>query len=143
LVAALGHPEVGAFLTAPDVTTVEAMHARIDRLLAGPEDRSERWLNYVLLSEGVVIGRIEASIYDETWSEIAYLVGPAYQRRGYAREAVRWLLAQLPPEVWAAIQPANVRSIALVEALGFSRQAVPPTRPLGSYDVGDGVWALL
>jgi RimJ/RimL family protein N-acetyltransferase len=137
LVAALGHPDVARFLTGPDVTTVEAVHARIDKR---PRDPRERWLNFAIVLDGVVIGRLEASLYDDgAWAEIAYLVGPAYQGRGYARETVRWLLDHIGCETWVAIHPANARSIALVEALGFVHRETPPARPLGSYDPGDVV----
>jgi RimJ/RimL family protein N-acetyltransferase len=140
MVAALGHPAVARFLTGPDVTTVDALHARIGKLALGPRDPHERWLNFAILLEGIVIGRLEASLYDDsTWSEIAYLVGPAYQRQGYAREAVCWLLDHIACETWVAIHPANARSIALVEALGFTHRETPPARPLGSYDPGDVV----
>jgi ribosomal-protein-alanine N-acetyltransferase len=141
LVEALAHPEVAAYLPAPDATTVEAMHARIDRLATPPA--GESWLNFAILRDGVVIGRLEATSYG-AWAEIAYLVGPAYQRQGYAREAVRWLVDHLRGlgvvEVWAAVHRDNARSIALLEALGFSRS--DPTRPLGSYDTGDVVYLL-
>jgi RimJ/RimL family protein N-acetyltransferase len=87
--------------------------------------------------------RLEATSYG-AWAEIAYLVGPAYQHRGYAREAVRWLVDHLRAngvvEIWAAAHPDNARSIALLEALGFSRAA--PARQIGSYDPGDVVYML-
>jgi RimJ/RimL family protein N-acetyltransferase len=142
LVEALAHPEVATYLEEPDATTVAAMHARIDRIATPPA--GEWWLNFAMLRDGVVIGRLEATSYG-AWAEIAYLVGPAYQRRGYAREGVRWLVEHLRGlgvrEVWAAVHPGNARSIALLEAVGFS-PADPMTRPLGSYDAGDVVYML-
>src|SRR5690242_6007277 len=94
LIAALRHDEVDRYLAAPDVTTAAALHERIDRLARGPDDARERWFNAALrrLDDGVVIGRLEASIHGG-WAEIAYLIGPAHQRRGFAREAVGWLVA--------------------------------------------------
>jgi RimJ/RimL family protein N-acetyltransferase len=127
------------------VTTVAALHERIDRCARGPERPGERWYNFALLrvDDGTVIGRLEATSYG-AWAEIAYLLGPAAQGRGYAREGVRWLLDHLRgdgvTEFWAAVHPANARSIALLVALGFRR--CEPERPLGSYDPGDVVFAL-
>jgi RimJ/RimL family protein N-acetyltransferase len=141
LVDALAHESVAAYLPGPDVTTIEALHARIDRLALGAP--GELWLNFVIrrADDGVVIGRLEATSYG-AWAEIAYLVGPAYQRRGFAREAVRWLVGQLcaagAREIWAAVHPANAPSIALLAALGFVE--TEPVRPLGSYDSGDRVF---
>lgn len=148
--AALSPAEVARFLTGPDVTTVAALHDRIDHLLQGPADPDERWLNVVMRrDDGAIIGRLEASMHRAghggSWAELAYLVGPAYQHRGYAREGVRWLVDHLAgegiTELWAAIHAANARSIAVVEALGFVREHVPPARKLGSYDPGDVVYA--
>lgn len=154
LVAALGHASVSAYLGAPDVTTAAALHARIDRLARGPARAGERWFNFAIRrrEDGVVIGRLEATTYDAgdagdagAWCELAYLIGPAFERRGYAREAVGWLLAGLDAagvvEQWAAVHPANARSIAVVAALGFAARATPPARPLGSYDPGDAVFS--
>ncbi len=141
LFAALDHPEVAQYLSAPDVTTLEAVHARIDRLARGPANSDEIWLNAAIRrsDDGAIVGRLEASMYG-AWAELAYLIGPTYQRRGYGREAVRWLIAELRSrgvvELWAAVQPGNSPSLALLEALGFTRQA-ELARPLGSYDPGD------
>ena len=61
-------------------------------------------------------------------------------------EATRWLIdfarSQGTADLWAAVHPLNVRSIRLLERLGFVEQPVPPTRPLGSYDEGDVVFLL-
>jgi RimJ/RimL family protein N-acetyltransferase len=139
LFAALADPAVSQFLTAPDVTTLEALHARIERLAHAPVGQT--WLNFVMRRDGVIIGRLEATCYDG-WAEIAYLVGPAYQRQGYGREGVRWLLDRLRErdidEVWAAVLPGNARSIRLLDALGFAPAA--RARPLASYDDGDLVF---
>ena len=144
LVAALADPSVGAFIGGPDVTTVEALHARIDRLARGPGRPGERWLNFAVRvrATGVIAGRIEATVYG-SWAELAYLLGPAWGGQGYAREAVAWLIAQLRAagvaEVWAAVHPDNARSIRLLEALGFV-EAARGGRALGSYDPGDRVF---
>ena len=141
LVEALAHPAVGRFIGGPDVTTVDALHARLDRLARGSGRPDEIWLNFAVrrADDGVVLGRLEATTNGD-WAEIAYLLGPAHQGRGYAREAVRWLIEALGAaaidEVWAAVHPDNLRSIRLLEALGFTRRSTT-TRELGSYDPGD------
>ncbi|MFT3692367.1 MAG: GNAT family N-acetyltransferase [Kofleriaceae bacterium] len=134
LFAALSPPETHRYLSQPDVTTLEALRDRIDRLVHGPAS----WINYVVLVDGVIVGRLEATRYDD-YAEIAYVIGPAYQRRGYGREGVRWLVDVLATECWASIHPDNARSIHLVETLGFTRQPTPPARPLSSYEEGDVV----
>ncbi|HVV86705.1 MAG TPA: GNAT family N-acetyltransferase [Kofleriaceae bacterium] len=143
LVAALGHAEVARHLPAPDVTTVEALRERIAHLQRDAP-AGEVWLNFAVRRRvgGDVIGRIEATRHRD-WAEVAYLVGPAYQRRGYATEAVGWLVERLAAsgagEVWASVQPANAASRALLARLGFV-EGEPGARPLGSYDPGDVVF---
>lgn len=149
LVAALDHPSVGEYIGGPDVTTVEAMVERIARLSAGPgpDWPDEVWWNFVArrADTGVIIGRVEATTYGD-WGEVAYVFDPTATGSGYATEATRWLIdfarSQGAADLWAAVHPLNVRSIRLLERLGFVEQPVPPTRPLGSYDEGDVVFLL-
>jgi RimJ/RimL family protein N-acetyltransferase len=145
MVAALADPSVARFIGGPDVTTVEALHARLDHLHAGPPPgRDERWLYFTVRrrEDGAIIGRVEATRHPD-WAEIAYLIGPAYQRRGYACEATAWLLAQLTAagvrEAWATIHPDNVASRGVLARLGFALRT-QWSRPLGSYDPGDDVF---
>jgi len=146
LVAALGDPQVGAYLGGPDVSTEAAMHDRIDRLAEGPGPGhpDERWHNFAVrrVPDGAVLGRIEATTYGD-WAEIAYVFGPATWGQGYATEATQWLLVWLHDrgvtELWAAVHPDNNRSVRLLLRLGFEQLAVP-TRPLGSFDDGDLVF---
>ncbi len=147
LVAALDHPEVGAYIGGPDVTTVDALVERIARLAAGPgpDWPEEVWWNFVVrrADSGAVVGRVEATTYGG-WGEVAYVFGPASWGAGYATEAMRWLIefatAQGAAELWAAVHPLNDRSIRLLARLGFTAQPTPPSRPLGSYDEGDVVF---
>ncbi|MGB8858218.1 MAG: GNAT family N-acetyltransferase [Ilumatobacteraceae bacterium] len=146
LVAALDHPEVGLYTGGPAVTTVEAMHERIDELAAGPgpDLPEDNWWNWAVLrsSDRLVMGYIQATGYG-SWAEVAYVFGPTTGGQGYATEAVQWLVGHLAergmPESWAAVHHANASSIRLVERLGFQRVA-EPTRQLGSYDDGDLVF---
>jgi len=144
LFAALDDPRVGEFIGGPDVTTVEALRDRIERVAAGPPaDRpDERWLNYVvrLRRDATVVGRLEATIHGD-WAEVAYVFAPAHWGLGYATEGTRWLMdhlmtARQMTELWAAVHPHNERSTALVERLGFVVRA-QPRRGLASYDDGD------
>jgi RimJ/RimL family protein N-acetyltransferase len=143
LVAALADPSVARFIGGPDVTTVDAMHARITDLRAAPPP-GVQWWNFAVRrrDDGEIIGRIEATLHDE-WVEIAYLIGPAFQRRGYASEATTWLLAELAAagvrEAWATIHPDNVASRGVLFRLGFTPCAQWST-PLQSYDPGDHVF---
>jgi RimJ/RimL family protein N-acetyltransferase len=147
LVAALADEAVGRYIGGPAVTTVEALHERIDRLHAGPgpDWPDERWWNFVVrrLDDGRIIGRVEGTTYGD-WGEVAYLFDPVVWGHGYATEATKWLMGCLRSlgagELWAAVLPPNTRSIALLARLGFEPAPTPPSRPLGSYDDGDLVF---
>lgn len=151
LFAALDDPRVGAFIGGPDVTTLEALRERIDRLLAGPpaDWPEDRWLNWVMrrADDPTVIGRLEATTYPDRWAEVAWVLGPAHWGQGFATEGARWLLDHLGAdlgigEIWAAIHPNNAASIRMIERLGFEPRPTPPARPLGSYDDIDLVFAI-
>jgi RimJ/RimL family protein N-acetyltransferase len=145
LFAALDDPAVGTYIGGPDVTTVEALEARIVALTAGPglDRHPERWHNAVVMlrSDGHIIGRVEATSYGD-WAEIAYVFGPRWSGHGYATEAVRWLIDDLHrqgiDELWAAVHPDNDRSLRLLGRVGFVVVA-EPERSLGSFDDGDVV----
>jgi hypothetical protein len=163
--AALDHPDVHRFLLAPDVTTLDALRARIERLSADPSpapasERSEtgggdgsaggagggapraieRWWNFAvrLRADHLVIGRLEATTYGD-WGEIAYVFGPRWWGQGLATEAGAWLVRHLADhgaaELWAAVHPDNTASQRLLARLGFHGAA--PARPLASFDPGD------
>lgn len=141
LAAAVADPTPGARALWDEPATVDATLGRIAHLARGPSDPRQRWFNFVMrrLDDAVVIGRLEATVYDG-WCEIAYLLGTAHQRQGFAREGVQWMLDQLAaagfPEAWAAIHPENFGSIGLVRALGFV-VGDPAVRSPASYEAGD------
>jgi RimJ/RimL family protein N-acetyltransferase len=139
MVAALADVRVSTYIGGPTATTDQAIRERIDRVLRGPTELGERWLNFAVrrIDDGVVIGWLEATVYDDGWAEIAYVFGAAFWGHGYASEGLRWLIDELATdEIWAAVHPDNARSIALLHRLGFVQRAAP-ARPLGSYDPGD------
>lgn len=147
LFAALDDDRVGRYIGGPDVTTVDALRARIELLAAGaPAESGETWLNWAVRladAERPVIGRIEATLHDGI-AEIAYVFGPAWWGRGYATEATTWLVDVLAARhdvasLWATVDPANTSSTRLLERLGF-RRVEAPTPSLLSYDPGDDVF---
>lgn len=88
-------------------------------------DGTERWLNWVLrTSEGDVVGYLQATVRAGRQAEIAYMLGPAYWRRGYATTACGLMLAELREtygveRVTATLDPQNSASLALLRKLGF------------------------
>lgn len=145
LFGALDHEAVGRFIGGPDVTTPEALLARIGRVRSGPPaEREETWLNYAVLADGVVVGRVEATLHDDI-AEIAYLLGPAFWGRGHATAATAQLLVILEQRqvgtAWACVQPGNLPSAGVLTRLGFREEPASAAPPLLSHDLGDRVFS--
>lgn len=111
--------------------SVEALENRYRVLSsrASPDGR-EAWLNWAMrlrVSDDYV-GLLEATVYEDRTSEVAYTVFVPFQRRGFAFEGcgrmIRHLVEDYEVEVVAAeIDTRNTASIALVESFGFERVA--------------------
>ena len=142
---------VGRYLGGPDVTTVEATVARIESVNAGPgPEWDEEWLNWAVLSNGTVIGRVEATLRHDTQqpgvAEVAYVFGPRWWGKGYATESTAWMIGHLAEvfgvrQYWATVDPRNTASIHLLERLGFTVTDLPEFG-LESFDEGDLVFVL-
>jgi RimJ/RimL family protein N-acetyltransferase len=142
--AALADPAVHRFIGTSGPWTVEAVRARLERVAAGPPaGSSEVWLNYAVRREARLVGRLESTVHGRL-AEIAYLFDPAVSGRGYATEAVQWLLGHLArghgvTEAWATSDPGNGASVRLLRRTGFAQ--VDEVHPdVGSYDEGDLVF---
>lgn len=140
LFEALDDERVGRHLGGPDVTTLDELVARLRRLERGSGRDDERWINHAVLRDGTVVGRIEATLHDGI-AEIAYVFGPAWWGRGFATEAVAWLIDRLRiaghTDIRAAVAPANEASRRLLGRTGFRPIARPTSVPLLSFDDGD------
>jgi RimJ/RimL family protein N-acetyltransferase len=72
---------------------------------------------------GAVVGWVQATVAG-SHADIAYVVGPPWQGRGYATEAARALVDHLAAtgvtEVSALVAPANTASVAVARHLSLS-----------------------
>lgn len=141
LYAALSDERVGRYLGGPDVESLDWLRDRIRRLIAGaPAGSGQEWWNAVVLLDGVVIGRVEATLHDGD-AEVAYVLGPRWWRQGYASEAAAWLLEELRAagvaRAWATVLPGNAGSRGVLRRLGFVEVDPPRAPALLSYDDGD------
>ncbi|MGY0488568.1 GNAT family N-acetyltransferase [Streptomyces sp. WG-D5] len=134
----LGDPALHTFIGgAPD--TAEELRARYARMVAGSPDPAVVWLNWVvqLRDAGRLVGTVQATVGDGV-AEIAWVVGTAWQRRGFATEAARALVAWLNEQgvrtVVAHIHPEHHASAAVATACGLT--------PTGAWHDGEVVWRL-
>ena len=90
-------------------------------------DGSEQWLNWVVrLRDGELIGYVQATLCEASPAAIAYVFASAWWGRGYASEAVAAMMEELAANYgarWfsAVLKGDNVRSVRLLERLGFTR----------------------
>ncbi|MCQ2001149.1 GNAT family N-acetyltransferase [Arthrobacter zhaoxinii] len=107
--------------------TAEILAARYAAQTVGTSaDRREVWLNWIIREEGRSIGFVQATLELEgPTSDVAWVVGEAFQGRGAATEAARamvaWLRRRHPPvRITASIHPENLPSAAVARNLGLT-----------------------
>jgi [ribosomal protein S5]-alanine N-acetyltransferase len=122
------------FMPQQPPVSVSALAERYQRLQSrASPDGSQIWLNWAVrfTDSTEYIGYVQAGVEADGQAMLAYFVFTPYQRQGYAVEmcaAVRDYLfsAFAVSSVYALIDTRNQASIALVEKLGFRREAVLP-----------------
>jgi RimJ/RimL family protein N-acetyltransferase len=120
-------PRIYAYLPERPPPSVDALRKRYEVLSAGRSpDGREHWLNWMLFlrATGEAIGYYQATVRPAGCS-IAYVINPAFWRRGYAVEAGRAIIPHLferyaVPCVTAEIDRRNGASIELAKRLGLS-----------------------
>jgi RimJ/RimL family protein N-acetyltransferase len=112
--------------------SIDEVRTFIDGLSAAEPFAPGTWHQFgiELCSTGALIGDcgVHVPADDPAQAEFGITVAPAFHGRGYAAEAVRAVLAILfgaleKHRVFASVDPRNARSIALMERLGFRREA--------------------
>jgi RimJ/RimL family protein N-acetyltransferase len=102
-------------------------------------DGAETWHNWILRrrDDGAAIGFVQATVVDRV-AELAWLVGVAWQGRGYATEATRAVVDRLAADgvgtIKAHIAPANGPSEIVAERIGLG--------VTNQIDDGERVWRL-
>jgi len=112
--------------TGGEPPTADELSERYRRQVAGPGRPGESWLNWVIstLQDDELIGYVQATVIGDE-AEIAWVLGTAWQGRGYAREAaialVAWLEAHGARRVIAHVHPDHAASAAIAAAAGLRR----------------------
>lgn len=89
-------------------------------------DGQEQWLNWVIrMPTTELIGYVQATVRSDGRAAIAYELASAYWGRGLAREAVQAMISELVEHyqvhgLTAVLKRENIRSLRLLERLGFS-----------------------
>jgi len=124
----LDDPDLHRFTGGSPATRAE-LAKTYSRQVAGPADRSQRWLNWIVrrLADDQAVGTVQATIgrkEGRVVAEVAWIVGTAYQGHGYATEAaevmVRWIRSQGDVRIVAHVHPDNTPSAYVARAVGLS-----------------------
>lgn len=132
----LAAPELYAF-TGGEPPTRAALAERYRRQVAGPGRPAESWLNWVIstTADDELIGYVQATVIGDE-AEIAWVLGTAWQGRGYAKEAaiglVAWLDAHGVRRIIARVHPEHTASAGVAAAAGLSKTA--------QLDDGEHLW---
>ncbi|MFB7462131.1 GNAT family N-acetyltransferase [Streptomyces sp. NPDC056224] len=121
----LADPALHAFIGGAPLSP-GGLRARYERLAAGSPDPEVVWANWVLRlrERGRLVGTVQATIAPgRDRAELAWTVGTAWQRRGFAAEAARALaawLTELPIGTLVAhVHPDHAASAAVAAACGL------------------------
>ncbi len=134
-------PEMGGVLSAaqlyaftggepPSLDELTALYQRQSR--GHSADGQQGWLNWIVREKetGRAAGYVQATLerqQDILSADIAWVIGAAFQGRGYATEAaagmVRWLTEQDIALVVANIHPENRASVRVAQHLGMTETA--------------------
>ena len=115
------------------------LQERYRRQVEGSGSEDELWFNWVArrLEDGVAVGFVQATV-EGSVADVAWLIGTAHQRQGFATEAARAMLQRLAStgttSFTAHIAPGHTSSQRVAQALGFERTEVVD-------DDGEHVWA--
>src|SRR5712691_387833 len=124
--AVLGDPAIYEFENEPP-PSLEWLRTRFTKLESRlSADGQEQWLNWVIrVPTSELVGYAQATVRPDGHAAIAYELSRAYWGRGLARQAVQAMISELVEHyqvrrLSAVLKRGNLRSMRLVEHLGFS-----------------------
>jgi len=127
MVAVLADPALHEF-TGGEPATLDGLRDRYRSWVSGSGSDNEVWLNWIVRRrvDTVAVGTVQATVmHPDAAAEamVAWTIGTAWQRQGYATEAatalVRWLLDCDAHTVTAHVNPEHVASARVAAAAGL------------------------
>lgn len=124
----LADPQLHTFIGGEPATR-EQLRSRYERQAVGRSaDGSQLWFNWILRNANEqAVGTVQATVTEAEAglsAEVAWVIGSAFQRQGFAREAaaamVTWLRAQGVVEIVAHVHPEHEASAAVARAIGLT-----------------------
>jgi RimJ/RimL family protein N-acetyltransferase len=126
LYAVIADPALYVFIDTTEPASEAALRERLSRLESRTSpDGTEHWLNWIVRSSaGELVGYVQATVTPDHSAEIAYVLGRAHWRKGYAYAACTAMIDELRKSygvtrLTATLDPANTASLALLRKLGL------------------------
>lgn len=126
LYAAISDPSLYEFIDNKEPASEDALRERLTKLETRlSPDGTEHWLNWVVRNPaGEMVGYVQATVTPDHCAEIAYVLGRAHWRKGYAHAACVAMISELRSNygvtrLTATLDPANDASLALLRKLGL------------------------
>jgi RimJ/RimL family protein N-acetyltransferase len=124
----LDDPDLHTFIGGQPASVAELRSRYADQVMGYSADGSQRWLNWVVRNaDAQVVGFVQATVSGQDHqprADVAWVIGTAYQRCGYAREAaqlmVGWLRGSGVGTVVAHIHPDHDSSNAVARRVGLT-----------------------
>lgn len=127
---ALSDPAIYEYENAPP-QSLQWLRARFAKLESRQSaDGRQQWLNWVIrLPTSELIGFVQATVHPNGNAGIAYVLASAHWGQGLARDAVAAMMKELVEHYRArtfsaVLKRENLRSVKLLERLGFSLASV-------------------
>jgi len=125
--AVLGDPAIYEYENEPppSLEWLRTRFAKLESRLSA--DGREQWLNWVIrVPASGLIGYVQATVRPDGCAAIAYVLSSAHWGRGLARQAIEAMIGELAlhhsvRSLSAVLQRENLRSLRLLERLGFAR----------------------
>jgi [ribosomal protein S5]-alanine N-acetyltransferase len=118
--------------------SLEWLRARFTRLESRRSpDGGEQWLNWVIrLQDSQLAGYLQASVRADGRAAIAYVLASRYWGQGIASRAVQAMIRELgerhgTTELSAVLKRPNLRSLRLLERLGFAHADAATCEAIG------------
>jgi ribosomal-protein-alanine N-acetyltransferase len=106
--------------------SVDWLRNRFERLESrSSPDGTQQWLNWVIrLPGGALAGYVQATVHGDAHAAIAYVLAGRHWGKGIASQAVQAMIGELGTRygvrrLTAVLKASNVRSLRLLERLGF------------------------
>jgi RimJ/RimL family protein N-acetyltransferase len=133
LAEVLDDPALHEFIGGRPATVAELRHRYERQAVGHSPDGREGWLNWVVRRRAgaAAVGTVQATLTRHSGrlcAELAWVVGTAHQRTGYATEAAAgmagWLRDRGTQVLTAHVHPDHRASIRVAERLGLTATAV-------------------